>query len=234
MFLVVLPFLFLRPNRCRAAWIILLPLALVGILLMGLSAATRFIFPAMSRMGSGLAVGWTVVWLLSFLMAGRPRWLSFLMALGIQAAVGLAVAMIGVGSVAGAFAHTFGHAILAGLMTLALALALWLCRRRFSGWRLAGWLLAIQPLLLLLVTTPLVSIIFLRLALGGGVRQYLGLVASQLVAVIVSGLLLAALTLLFLAPALATRHYRRRLRDVARLPDMPAGAVLEPPPEAAP
>lgn len=234
MFLVVLPFLFLKPNRCRAAWIILLPLALVGGLLMGLSTFSTFILPAMWRMSSGLAVGWTTVWLLMFLMAGRPRWLSFLMALGIQAAVGLIVAVIGTGSVVGAFAHTLGHTILAGLMTLALAVSLWLCRRRFSGWRLAGWLLAIHPLLLLMVTVPMVGFFFLRLALGGGVRPYLGLIASQFVAVIVAGLLLAALTLVFLAPALATRHYRRRLQDAARLPGMPAEPVPEPPLAAAP
>jgi hypothetical protein len=162
--LVVL--LALRPNRCGRAWWILLPLGIWAGIGTGLeTTSTSDAIPgafleSFLPLLSAAAFGFAAVFLLGFLLAGKPWPLVFL---GMCAAQTLfSLAALAAGADADSWPAQLGMSVVlavCGVGTmLALALAGLFSRRRYSAlklsawvlvWLLAGWLLLSLPFCLI-------------------------------------------------------------------------------------
>ena len=147
--ILLLVLLALRPNRCGRAWWILLPLGIWAGLGLGLHAtATPDFLPgefleSFLPLLSAAAFGFAAVFLLGFLLAGKPWPLVFL---GMCAAQTLfSLAALAAGADADSWPAQLGMSVVltvCGVGTmLALALAGLFCRRRYGALKLSGWVL---------------------------------------------------------------------------------------------
>ncbi|MBI5383867.1 MAG: hypothetical protein HZA90_04180 [Verrucomicrobia bacterium] len=154
--LAILGLLALKPNRCGAAWLVLVPLALifggdVALRTWGESELIGIPSELRDMLGSlvaAMAFGLAAVWLLASRFAQWHRALIGLASLGIQLLFGGVALAVAVGfedteiliSLVG---QSFMLGVFAFMLSLALLLVGLICRRRFSVASILTWLLAL-------------------------------------------------------------------------------------------
>ena len=213
--LVILGLFLLKPNRCRQAWWVWLPLLAVAGLGLGV---VKCIWPpdeesreTVQSMLMALGFGWAGMLLLAPL-AHYPRKLGrfgcLLLGLGLFALLGLA---FGRDWGKGMFSEITDVvcAVLLQFLVFALAAALslagWSVRRRFANWGFLGWVLLWLILVWLTLTIPCAA-----LSAPGRAEALAGVLAIAGLASLVS----FVVTLPFLALGAANPLYRERLRQL--------------------
>lgn len=204
--LAILALLTLKPNRCGAAWLIwlplALPLALIAAPLPMLPSGTSFLVDAVVALAAALGA----VWLLSNYLA-RQRWfftfLLVLLALTGFSALGLVSQpgwSFGIEIVQSGIVLTMGVLVSA----LAVALTGLVCRGRYHPFGLYAWLFLWLTVLWTAIAFPILAMFSRR---PGGNMMWSEFMALVLMAAIINfAALLAFLILLSASP-----FYRERL-----------------------
>lgn len=223
--LVFLSLLALKPNRTPRAWLILIPVALVGaaLLLVGrlLCNTLGSEMQTLCAAAGAVSIGVASVWLLLDRLAHRTRVASFFLALAILAVVGFA-ALLSYGS----FDYflipvlvTYGFGATAALLSL--TLAAFFCRTHYTAGRFLGFLVLATLIVTIVQTLPFIAIVLVGtlLSMGGGAPIFSFLagfsVSTAIVAGLVFGLLLPYVILLQ-----RSSFYNARFRAALRLPGM--------------
>ena len=230
--LATLLLLVLKPNRCARAWWIWAPVVCLagGIGLLPVSPALPSqLLGVLQDLIGALAFGLAAAWLLAAYLKSRLRILNvlgFLLALLVFSVVLFLITQDWSEAPGAAQTLSIGIALAVGacVISVAVGLAGWLCRRRYRPLVLCGWLAVMLSGLWLLLISPI--LLFETLATGGRVPMS-ALFAPVLMATGLSfGVLLPFLLLSF-----ANAFYRQRLIHLLLLaPKPPPPPPVAPPP----
>ena len=230
---MLLPLLFLPANRGRKAWWVLLPLGLV-LLIPALGMARGLEWFGEDSPFTGLilnmAIGLSMLALLSDLTAARRGVAAFFIALGILVIAALLNSLASTHSLM-ALVHTISGALCALAVLAGMVGARWCCRGRHAPFRFAACLLPCTALAAILAVAPFAAIgaiAHLFLSGGGGVLLML---FGMLLFGGVTGLLLAILAMPFMILAFVSPFYRERFvaslglkpKDAAAADSLPEG-----------
>ena len=221
--LILLPFLFLKENRSLKALWILLPYYVWLLIATGLSSVFSGLGDALVPLPATLGI---------LFLAGQrcQRWSGGLVLVATILLAGLT--LLGgyfIGQFANGLYATVGAAVLILLVLVATLLARLCCRRQYSGLRFALFLLAFVLLLTLLSAVSMASFMYLQFSdegIAGLVLMLAGVVMSSLMA----ATSIYMLVLSFLAVPFATEFYGIRLRGLLKVTSAPA--IPPPPPPA--
>ncbi len=228
--LALLVLLLLKPNRCARAWLIWLPLVW-GLGVQWFFGATAGLLPQevmnlFGQMIGALMIGLAAVWLLAPVLGRRHGFLGFLGTLLASAGfTALAFACTQDWEGAGGEAAVTGTTLVIAVVVIAVALSLagWRCRKRYSRLRFSLWLVA--ALVAIWVVVAGVFFVLTRIGSPGQPRIYEVLVPV----LIMTGLCLAAL-LPFLVLSFASTFYHDRLKNLLRLGGAVRPPLIAPPP----
>ena len=220
--LILLPFLFLKENRSRKALWIFLPYYAWLLIATGLSAGFSGIGDVLVPLPATLSI--------LFLIGQRcQRWSGGLVLL---AAILLgALTLLGgyfIGQSANGLYATVGAGVLFLLVLVSTLLARLCCRRRYSALRFALFVLAFVLLLTLLSAVGIASTMYLQFndeGLAGLAMILAGVVMSSLM----TGTAIYMLVLSFLAVPFSTEFYGVRLRGLLKV-SPPVPPAPPPPP----
>ena len=211
--LAILALLMLKPNRCAAAWWILVPLGCVAgvagaptVLGLLLPSESEYFMELISAMVFGVAA----VWLLSSYLGWKHRMLAFLGILLAQGGFSVLAYVISRGwGELGAETAALGAALAAGAvaMSAALSLAGLLCRGRYGWLRLSLWVMAALVVVWLVVILPFFILAVISSSGGVPVLAIFGVVGAAVG--ITFGVLLPFLVLSFV-----NGFYRERLKGL--------------------
>jgi hypothetical protein len=215
----ILVLLLLRPNRLATAWWIWLPLAgLVGVTdgvlgCVGLfSSQTR---DALGQIVTSLGFGLAAVWLLAPFLRRGHRFLTFL-ATGLALAGASLFAYGTQGGLGGGFPDTLPYLIsmvvLAAVLTVALTMAGFHCRRGYRAVPFVGWVMGWLLLACSLAAAPFLLVAWT--SSGGSVPVVQFFVPVLIVVGICLGVLLP-----FLILSTGNSLFRTRLRELLHVPD---------------
>jgi hypothetical protein len=144
--LPILAIVLVKANRNARALLILVPLLIVNLLWLALRKVVGF--PSTSidvfdQLIASLTLSIAVLWLLAHKLDKGNRFVTFLLAVGMMAALGLlaAVSYSGVELAGETLWVAVFFAVFAVVVLVAFALAGWSCRRRYSAVRFMLWLL---------------------------------------------------------------------------------------------
>jgi hypothetical protein len=224
LWLIVVSLLFLGANRKLQAWLILAPLVGINVVLYFVkilfsslsiepfSSISELLF---SVLGS-LALGFAALWILSFALGNRNRFLSLVLAAIIMAAVAILGTLLS-GSFVFAFQAVpnlflYGVSALAALLGLALAGAV--SRRRFSA---RSFMMRLPLWTILVGIVEAFVYIGVILALVGRAAYVQGIFSGALIAGVVVGALSYLILLPFMALTFSSKFYRNRFNAVFRL-----------------
>jgi hypothetical protein len=227
---LILTFVLVKENRSRRALLILIPFFILSLLWFGFKKVVPF--PTSSEVifdpiVYSLIVSIAVVFLFGHKLGGRNRFVTFLLTIGIMAAV-LAVCTIS------NFGIEFSREMLGAVIyfislalpiLLGVILAGWRCRKRYSSLRFMLWLA---------VWVWVVPAIFMLTYFGIGmvISGGIGLSVGQLTIIILMGsLVISAFSYVILLPymilAFSSGFFRERLYAFLRLESMAGGAEAE-------
>lgn len=176
---------------------------------------------SISRITFGLAIGLSVLWLMSYRMIAHSRVASFFLAAVIMAAVGILTAVCANGMSGSTITHTIVHMICTAVLLLAMTLAGLFCRRRYSAWRFTGWLALSCIMICLLVAMPFAGLAMISMAaFSNGPGMIFIMLTGFLVWTFVMSLLLFGLLISFMALAFRSALYRERFYGSFRLKSM--------------
>ena len=217
--LILLPFLFLKENRTRKALWIFLPYYAWLLIATGLSAA-------FSGTGDVLVPLPTTLCILFLIGQRCQRWSGGLV-LGsfILIAVLAHLGVYFIGQFVHGVAAAVGSGVLFLLVLVAALLARLCCRRRYSALRFALFLLAFVILLTLVSAVGIASLMYLQFSdegLAGLAMMLAGVVMTSLM----TGAAIYMLVLSFLAVPFSTEFYGVRLRGLLKV----SSAIPQPPP----
>ena len=221
--LALLPFLLLRENRSRQAWILALPataLAIVAFALMRLPFAAGFLGAA-SSVAASLAISLAVALLLAVRLAGgRP--LMLLVRASILMAVAGPVSLLIMGQTGGTLVPAFmAHLLCVASIAAGLALSGRRCRRRGGMPRaFLGWTVLFSALAQMGLCVAAAGAVGVWLAVTSGEwAAPLAVLVGGVAAGVVSGLALAALVCTSILPAICLPLLRTRLGPALGLPE---------------
>ena len=236
--LVVLGLLLIKPNRCCAAWWILVPLAaVVGgaqavLSLAGWSSSETDMFTeAITAFTFGLAA----TWLLAPFLARKHRFVTFLCFLPVMLGFGVLTFALRQDwsegySVASMVVLQVGIFLSLGVLVTALAMFLTgcLCRRSYRPVALALWLLAMLVVLWFVIVVPIFTI---GMLMSGGDAPWLEMLGGLfIIAGVNFAIVLPFLLLSFFDPL-----YRERLKGLLHVAmTVPPAPLTEPPPVLSP
>lgn len=213
-----------RDNRDPRVLLILIPILVVNLLwswfqrILGGPSDVIAIFTILVK---AFVVGVAVLWLLAYKLGNRNRFVTFLLAILVTAAVGF----VGVVSHQ-AWESRAGFELLAlqaaGIVTMLLVFAVtgWLCRRRYGPWRFMLWLL------LWMVLCSVAAFTMFAMFAAGGLEDP-EMFKQMLPEVLLVGLLFGAciyvLNLPFMILAFSSSFFRKRFYAYFHLSSMPMG-----------
>lgn len=219
----------LAANRATGAWLALLPAAALQVI----SMLCEVFFPRATDVIDGLlllALGLSLLWLMGAVLARRsiPEIvLGALCSLALPAllvAVGWMVPLTGAWSAETGpwdantvVSRTLPVVLLALVMVAALAVARFLCRRRFTWPRFHGRLFAATMLAVLLPTLPLLLLVVLQFAVMDGLEDALAMLAMGGGVLAGGGAALYVLIALYLEIARRVPALRERFLTMMRL-----------------
>ncbi len=210
--LALLLLLLPKRNRCLQAFWIAVPLALTlafESLIWAIPGIGSDAPPGTFEIFSALPFGLAAVWLLSPYLKGRGRFVTFLGFLAIMEAVSLFACAVGRPRDGdwGPGEILIGVAVVGLVLTLAINLAGWSCRRQFDRRRLLLWLI------LWIMAGWLAVFAVMSLIEGPGPLLDMG-TAFAIISAVTFGSLLP-----FLLLSCANAFYRERLKELLRLAD---------------
>ncbi len=216
--LIVLGMLFLKPNRCGAAWLIWLPIICV----MAMAAAGPDYLPGRINFFldviDSMAVGMAAIWLLSGYFPRRHRFITFSIVLLALAASSALAAVLRQGlSLISVQSVQIGFVLAAGVLASAAALSLvgLICRKRNSMFSLYLWLFVSVIAAWLLIAFPFFVI---ALVSSGGRLSF----TEFLIPILATGAGNFALILPFLVLSSASPFFRERLKALVHVvPEAP-------------
>jgi hypothetical protein len=224
LWLIIASLLFLRANRKLQAWLVLAPLVginlvlyLVRILFSSLSiepfySISGLLFPVLGS----LALGFAALWILSFALGNRSRFLNFILAAIIMAGIAVLGTLL-----SGSFIFypeaipgliMYGVSALAALLGLILARAV--SRKRFSA---RSFMMRLPLWVILVGIAEAFVYVGIMLAVVGGAAYAQGILSGALIAGVVIGALSYIILLPFMALTFSSRFYRDRFNAVFRL-----------------
>jgi hypothetical protein len=141
--LLLLSLIVPKANRHRQAWLILIPLGLV--LLVWRLPARLFSLPdgateTLDFFVVSVSMAWTMVWLLGHWLAIRNRSITFLLILAVMLAIGLLSHYCHSESSDGLMSSLIGYCLYVVPLPLAMMLAGYSCRKKYSRPWFCGWL----------------------------------------------------------------------------------------------
>jgi len=223
---LILAILLVRANRQPRVLLLLIPLLIVHLLwllfmkLMQVPSSARFIF---DQIFTCFVVGFTLLWLLTYQLGNRNRFVSFLLALLIMLVIGL----LGTVSYTMAFSdETMQMLVFLSMLAVALllgfALAGWRCREHYSPVRFMLWLAAYT---VGVGAGVMLIFAFVMALLMGDIPPLL----QVLIVGLVCGLCVYALELPYMILAFCSSFFRERFYACLHLKSM-SGASREPNP----
>jgi len=189
----------LKENRCRQAWLIFLPVAVLEIgwrmaarlLAVSDDAAEWFGIVLMS-----LAMAWAAVWLRGQRLAAWPKGVRFIMALSLMVAVQLlsCLSYLGIEDTGDLFNISVASGLCSAVLLLGMALSGRSCRRGFRRGRFMGLLF------LWMVVTTVVSLLLLMGVVMSRNGPDVSLVVTALIQVAIGSFFIAAALYLLNVP----------------------------------
>jgi hypothetical protein len=209
--LAILVLLMLKPNRCASAWWIWLPLgcvAAVGAVPQSSESLLGAFFEVITALGFSLAA----VWLLGPHLGRQHRFLTFLCLLPALAGFGGLVLAARQGLAFETETLQIGIILAASLLMISVALTLagWLCRKRYGRIRFAAWLVASLLVSWTALVVPFFVVIII--ASGNGAPAAAMISAILVMTGVCFGVLLPFLILSFASP-----FFHDRLKTLLRL-----------------
>jgi len=216
--LAVLLLLLAKPNRCPQAWLIWVPLGFLAALATVLTRAMGWLPAPLNQVFSDLVLllgfGAAATWLLATYLGLKHRALTFLGILLVAAGFSFFAFLFFQDWTANDSA-VWGVGMIGGLgalvISLALSLAGWLCRKRFRPVRLSLLSLVFMLGLWTLISTPFVVIVFFSPNGGSGWVENLLLPLCG-----ITGVTFVALAP-FLLLSFWNGFYRARLKSLLKL-----------------
>jgi hypothetical protein len=226
---LVLTFVLVKANRSRRALLILIPLLILSLLWLGfkkvmaIPTSAEVIFDPTIY---SLIVSIAVVFLLGHKFGGRNRFVTFLLTLGVMAAV-LTISFIsnfGTEFFRESLAVVIIFALLALPMLLGVVLTGWRCRKRYSSLRfmlwLAVWVLVVSATFML--TYLGIMVISSGIGISSGQLTIMFLTYSLVISVFSYVILLPYMILAF-----RSGFFRERLYALLHLESMSGSAEAE-------
>ena len=211
-----------KANRRREAWLILIPLVLV--LLVCRMLATLFSLPdgATDTIGFfvlSVAMAWTMVWLLGGWLGTRYRIATFIVVMAVMMAIGLVSYYCHYQDSGSLVPSMIGYAVIAASLPLAMLLASFCCRRKFSPLRFRLWL----PLWMLVAVMG-VAAVYLAILMAF-IHPGILAVVSMIVGIGIGSLVYAGVLYLLNLPfqelAFRCPFYRARFEELFRIEKRP-------------
>jgi hypothetical protein len=214
--LLVLAIVLVKANRNARALLILVPLLVVNLLWLGLRKVVGFpssSIAAFDQLIVSLTLSITVLWLLAHKLDKGNRFVTFLLAFGVMAALGLlaAVSYSGLEFTKETVMLAILFAVLAVAMLVPFALAGWSCRRRYTGVVFMLWLLVWTVAAGVATVLAYVAIVVIVATISGFSPHFsISMLAPVLVTGVVVGLCLYVIDVPYMLLVLCTPFFRER------------------------
>jgi hypothetical protein len=231
--LLLLAIVLVKANRNPHALLILVPLLITNLLwsifkkTMGFPSAQVEMF---NMLFYSLTVGIAILWLLAHKIGNRSRFVTFLLAFAIMAAVGFAgaISYSGLGFSQQTAGALMLLAILVFAMLLAFVLTGWWCRKRYRPVSFMLWLAVWTVAVNLMGTLVFYSIVFIVQQASVPISTVLTVLLIVPVVGAVLGAFLYMVVFPYMILALRSSFFRQRFYACLRLKSMPTTAGQEP------
>jgi len=229
--ILVLVLALVKANRNPRAWLILIPLLAINLLWTVLKKITPLQSPQLAvfeQLFVSLTIGISVVLLFGHKIGNRNRFVTFLLAAVLMAAVGIAGALSysGLAFSPQVFAFAIAFAVIASIMLLAFVFAGCCCRKRYSNLRFMLWLaLSTVVVCMVILLGYFVIAMTIMSTMGGMSNMWIRMLLQISVMGLVLGGCLYVILLPFMILAFKSGFYRERFFACFRLPSM---VILKP------